>query len=370
VVRLFLENTNSPGPVTAVRWCVDRIDLENLKKRGITDPFFALVIAQPSAEENLYFFIDFKVVPLDQAMEFIEFRSAGEYRIFGFVIWVQSDMRPSKKLNDLREYIEKYCSSYRSIEFIHERLEQNSITSRDIEMGSADIVVPEGYFAKEPSRFEKWWVNLWYESKPKNQCQFRKRRMLAYSIQPFVVIFYATFKSLLLFGQILLFILIGARKIKYSAFLHPFTYELLEWEVKDEKWTSWFFTDSSGKERNPVYFFFVPMVQLILSVISLIFAKRVGGSFLWWLAGLNAVIALLIVVILFDLMKRFFPEETEEEVRARRQRELEKAYAEYQDMICVGVPLRADIAALPVRRKTFYLKFRNFQRRVCLPFSK
>ncbi|OGN06950.1 MAG: hypothetical protein A3B86_03305 [Candidatus Yanofskybacteria bacterium RIFCSPHIGHO2_02_FULL_38_22b] len=376
MVRLFFENTNLPGPVAAVRWCVDRVDLDYLKEKGITDPFLALIITKPREEKDsdgtvVYEVVDHKVVPLDQAMEYLEFRSSGELRIFGQLVWCEYHKKRKLNQNKLGEHIGK-TSSY-SFDYVIESMEFNNLTSGQLESGYADVTVPEGHFAKEPSAWEKWWVNFWYESKPKNQCQFRKRRMLAYTIQPLVVTTYALIRSLLLLGQILIFMLVGARKIKYGAMFHPFSYELGEWEIVPDKRTSVFTKDVSGKERNPLFLMSIPLVQIILFVVSLLVWKFILSEFvsLWvCFVALNVALIIFVLIVETGVLDKLFPEETDEEMVVRRKREMEAIYAEYQDMICIGVSLKADLSVLPPKRRTFHLKFQDFRRRVCLPFAK
>jgi hypothetical protein len=49
------------------------------------------------------------------------------------------------------------------------------------------VMVDEKFMAKKPWDWE--WTNWLYETKPRDQCQFRKRRILAYTIQPPLVAF-------------------------------------------------------------------------------------------------------------------------------------------------------------------------------------
>ena len=282
MVRLFFENTQLPSPVAAVRWCVDKADLDYLKEKRITDPFLALISTKPREKDSdgkvVYTVIDHKIVPLDQAMEYLEFRSSGELRVFGQLVWCKYYGKQRLNQNRLDELIVEWrsCSIDSAIE---SWASSGKYTSDRLESGYADITVPEGYFAKEPSELEKWWVSFWYESKPKNQCQFRKRRMLAYTVQPFVVIPYALIRSVLFLGQILIFMLLGARKIEYGAMFHPFSYRLGEWEVVPDEWTPVFTKDASGKERNPFLFILTPLVQIILFVVSLLVWKFVLFGF-------------------------------------------------------------------------------------------
>ena len=70
-----------------------------------------------------------------------------------------------------------------------------------------------------------------------------------------------------------------------------------------------------------------------------------------------------------NLFNKIWSKENDEEKKAKSQRELELLYAEYQDMVCLGVPLKANLNALPSKRRSFHLKFQDFKRKVCLPYS-
>ncbi len=49
---------------------------------------------------------------------------------------------------------------------------------------SLDVHVPAGCFAKPAPRWEQAWVNHWFRHAPLDECEYRKRRLWAYSIQP------------------------------------------------------------------------------------------------------------------------------------------------------------------------------------------
>lgn len=383
MVRLFFENTKLPGPVAAVRWCVDKIDLEFLKEKGITNPFLVLMVTRPrknqdsdydsdseSDQETIYEVVDHKVVPLDQAMEYLEFMGSGKHRVVGQLAWCRYSNREKVNQNRLSNFIRGYhdCRSS-SASYIIERMTGHSFSSNQLESGYTDVVVPDGHFAKKPSAWETWWVNFWYESKPKNQCQFRKRRMVAYGVQPLVVIPYTLLRSFLLLCEVLWFLLVGVRQIKYSAPLHPFSYTLSDWEVVPDECTSWFSKDSLGNNRNDLFFMLIPLVQIFLLVVSGLLSIFVWGSVWAWFVGINLFVVLFILVVLSKILDGLLPKETDEEKVARVKNALELLYADYQDMICVGVPLKADISILPPKRRTFYLKFQDLKRRVCLPFA-
>ncbi|MDP3697755.1 MAG: hypothetical protein Q8R55_07150 [Candidatus Taylorbacteria bacterium] len=367
MVKLFVESTNLHSPVAAVRWCVDKNTINKLKEWGVSKPFMLFVVARENDGE--FREVDQKVVPLDQAMEYIDFHSPGKHRIFGCLVWGSRT----------KQVLARYFRSYHNHNGVLVDSEGNfhqpsSYSHSDLDYGSVDVVVPDGYFAKEPAAWEKWWVNLWYESKPVNQCHFRRRRLLAYSIQPLVVLGYVLCRTSLSLAHLIVLLLIGTRKIQYQAILHPFIYD--RWDAAPDKLSSVFLENSSGVERHPVYFLSIPLVQLvILGLLGLInwglhWLGLSLGSVLLWLLAINVVVILAaIIVSMLGGWDKLFPEETEEQKTARRKLEMERLYAEYQDMVCSGVALQPSVSALPSQRRTFYLRFMEFKSKVCLPFA-
>lgn len=314
--------------------------------------------------------VDHKVVPLDQAMEYLEFHSGGKHRIFGCLVWGGT----KKELTRYFGYSDYYTRTQLVDSEGNFYKPSSSYSHSDLDYGSVDVVVPDGYFAKEPPAWERWWVNLWYESKPVNRCHFRKRRLLAYSIQPLVVLVYVLCRGFLSLAHTLVLLLCGIRKIQYEAILHPFTYD--RWDAAPDDLSSVFLENSSGVKRHSVYFLSIPLVQLV--ILGLLGLVKLGlnwlglsiGSVLLWFLAINVVVILAVFAVnMMGGLDKLFPAETEEQRLARRKLELERLYAEYQDMVCSGVALQPSVSALPSQRRTFYLRFQEFKSKVCLPFA-
>lgn len=375
MVKLFVEKSNLNSPVAAIRWCVDKNSINKLRELGVSNPYMLFVIAR---ERNGEFTeVDQKVVSLDQAMEYIEFHSPGKHRIFGCLVWTgyEKDTKETRKTlaSYYRNYYHHSSSTLVTSEGNFNKPSYGSNT--ELDYGSVDVVVPDGYFAKEPAAWEKWWVNLWYESKPVNQCHFRRRRLLAYSIQPLVVLGYVLCRTSLNLAHILVLLLIGIRKIEYQAILHPFIYN--RWDAAPDELSSVFLKNSSGVVRHPIYFLFIPMVQLVIFVLiglvkwGLSWSGLGIGSILLWFLAINMVVILSVFVVnKLGGLDKLFPEETDEQKMARRKLELERLYAEYQDMVCSGVALQPSVSSLPSKRRTAYLRFQEFKSKVCLPFAR
>lgn len=305
-------------------------------------------------------------------MEYIEFRSPGKHRIFGCLVWSDYPKEQDAKATIGYYFGHKSCLVSSEGDF-HKPFSTHS--HWDLDYGSVDVVVPDGYFAKEPAAWEKWWVNLWYESKPVNQCHFRRRRLLAYSLQPPVVLGYVLCRTFLSLAHVLVLLLCGIRKIQYKAIGHPFIYN--RWDATPKKLSSIFLENSSGVKRHPLSFLSVPLVQLVILGLLVLINwgfHKLGlsiGSVLLWLFAINVVVVFAAIVInMLGGLDKLFPQETEEQRLARKKLELERLYAEYQDIVCVGAPLRPDISSLPSKRRTVYLRFKEFQSNVCLPFAK
>jgi len=392
VVKLFAENPNLSGPVAAFRWCVDKDTLNKLKEIGVAKPFILLTIAHgeeygvDDGDEKSLFFkcVDTKVVPLDQAMEYLEFDRPGRHRIFASLVWVDGRSQRDRLVQHFRKN-----STRRDLVCGSNLSEDSDFIKYELGYGSIDVVVPDGHFAAEPRAWEKWWVNLWFDDGPDNQCHFRKRRMLAYSIQPPIVLIWASIRGLIVSLQIVASLLAGMRGIKYRAIWHPFTFRIGDWDcLPYTNRSSFFVSNSSGADRHPLVTFFMPWIQLAFFgiVTALVACSRVVGfTFSWWLvAKVFVVLVLAIVVspiIVYWVGKSAgiefwgfiegIAKKIEESKEKRTRQILDETYAAYGDVIgCNAASLSPSLSSLPEGRRTVYLRFKAFKARVCLPYAK
>ena len=382
MLQLFAEDTNLNKPNAGFRWCVDKDTIERLKQQRVLNPFVLLVVAR---DRGGYFEeTGVKVVPLDQAMEFFEFHAPGRHRVFAKVVWFFGN---SAKRDQDQEELYRFFNQfqYKVRESLVDRSGKlnESITKlgnirmpSDIAFASVDVVVPEGHFAKEPAEWEKWWVNLWFESQPRNRCQFRKRRILAYFFQPVVVLPWLVFKVTATALYTLFWTFFGLRNIEYSAIFHPFRYDFENLGHITQDRTCVFLEDKTGKERSPAFILLMPMAQ-ILSLMLAVLARKIidlmlgaHSSILWWLLGVNVVVLAVIFFVFSGGLGRLWPEETEEQLLAKRNKDIEGRYAIYNEMMCSTESAKVSVSALPASRQTLYLKFQEFKRKHCLPFAK
>lgn len=126
---------------------------------------------------------------------------------------------------------------------------------------SETYVIPEGVFAKPPSPREQAWVNMFFRSQPKDQCEFRKRRMFAYTIQPLFGL--ARSLAFALSGVLALFI---GQLAQWRGVIHPFQHELSQRLTIGTHIASKLFPKARSSESFGslvLYAVFTPLVWLI-----------------------------------------------------------------------------------------------------------
>jgi hypothetical protein len=377
-IHLFVGARNgSSDAVVAVRWCICQSILDVLKAKSAQNPHILLVVTHRGVE------VDRKLVPLEQEMEYFYFQRPGSHRI-------QSTIVCWKDVQALRAFIRRRESS--DILDYDGELRKEIDCTRDplfqIGRGETGVNVAPEFFAKEPPKWLGNWVNLWYETKPRDQCQFRRRCMLAFSLQPFVVLLWAAFIICFrLLAALFLRFGVGMRGISFKPAYCPLSMDTNDvW--RDEN-GSVFLTDECEEPRPWFLQFFMPVV--VVSWTGFLYSLKwwlVPDLDIWWalataigILGSGALIGYLIpnALKLFEKALDFSgsaDRRRRRELRDRWRRErIEMAsfnrYDEvYSSLVCQRVPLQASLDALPKNRRTFYLRFMDLKTKVCRPFPK
>lgn len=166
-----------------VRWCLDAETRKILNKHSERDLRLLLIITGGSIykEERI-------IVPLENIVQILPVRYPGRNTIFAAIVWPRGDLRN----------MEEHLLHRRRGTFISDLInyptdEEGSPVFSDayendiIAISSLEIDVPREVFAEEPPEWEKKWVNRWYEERPRDQCEYRERRIFAYTLQLFFV---------------------------------------------------------------------------------------------------------------------------------------------------------------------------------------
>ena len=189
MLELQVASKDITNGVLSVAWCVDAELLKNLSDEGVKNPQVVFVVAPSgSAYESSKEYR--KVVPLKDLMTFLEVRASGPNKVFAFV----SRRTP----RDARDAVLSRQGNRYSHSILNYDGSNFSDQDATYDATPVEVVVPTGVFAKEPPQWEKAWVNHWFRSKPMDQCDYRRRRLLAYTVKPVITLLDLTARAVLL----------------------------------------------------------------------------------------------------------------------------------------------------------------------------
>jgi len=215
MLRLYVENQTASEARIPIQWCVSKETIKKLENEKVVEPLLLLSITSDGKE------VDRQVVPLDSVRTYVTFRKKGNHTLHGVIVWNNFD-------RNIRSYFLGKDSWGREYlrQVINVRGEFNDEWVRGVvrtfSHTSLDVNVSEEFFAKEPPKWLKKWVGCFYNNPiPVDQCGFRERVILSFSLLP---IFLAIGSLLVAMDTLpigLWFLLIGARGINWKLILSP-----------------------------------------------------------------------------------------------------------------------------------------------------
>ena len=336
----------------------------------------------------------------DELMGYIQLRRAGRHSFVVFVIY--GDELTAEGIAG--GFLKKEYSSF------EDPLWKQSILTNDAcnhydrrEMTTVEFEAPAGLFAKRSeTAFGKalWaWTNRWFSEPPVDECHSRKRRFIAYTIQPPLVLIAGLGRSLftVVFSALLIFF--GWRPKPFfeniaNAFVDPskFTYKL---RLYDE-WRRWRGRRyRTAEEEDFIAPWAVPSLLILGTILVGVVAIVVYASvvFMDWrefnLVPVLVLASLMVAFVVFQALLRILMKPSRVEARKERrmlrneqrtQREQTKRIAEEerkaeflrQHASLRDVPPTADprrimpFVPVPVR---FHLSFWAAKSKVCRPYE-
>lgn len=382
MLQLQIADANMSSGSVAVSWCLDHELLKKLADDKLIDPQVVIVVAPVDhyhlSKESR------KVVPLKDLMTYIECRVAGKNKIYGVI-----SMRKPK---DAREhYLAKEDGEFRNnvLDYDGEGYSSRLIGSEDEEHRESgnyqflsvplEIDVPKAAFAPEPPKWEKPWVNHFFRQKVVDQCNYRRRRLFAYGVQPFIMFFFGLAKALLL----LVGLLTGARNWSLK-FLHPLNYSIKDtFEIWEKG--SYFVKHLPEDDVESTDLKFLTVSYAVRSFWALLFMPLFSLPIIWFLlhhhpvvAGLIAFVPIFIIGI-FCLMAYLVSRGNASKLFNKAWNKLNGLfestdlwYLQQEDMeliTCNTDKKPLTYKNLPGKRKTVRLRFQNLKTKVCRPFS-
>lgn len=346
---LFDPKQAQSGAVLFLQWCLAPQVIQHMKDGDITDAKVFITVRNPRGRETRY------VASLASPQEFIEFHCPGKHEISGTVVWGGDDLKWLCKrfLQKSRRHEYEY-----SLEKI---LDSGSDSFGKAEMS---VEVPSGYFAPEMSPWMSWYVNLWFGEPSWDECETRRRKMIAIFVQtPLLAVWVPIISTIRLIYALLVGGVLLRKDVPWEAVVRPFAYETQDiWDKSNKRW-----------EENPVKrLILVPSNQLMMVLasilISTIIMDKTGLSFIV-LPVVYAVIVVLLVALSSSWLERWFEENFKRYLAEREKRlRAEALNRSYSDLLCTTIP--AD-GTLRTKRRGFknnvVLAFQDFKARVCRP---
>jgi hypothetical protein len=338
-----------------VRWCIPQATLEKLADEKIENPYVLLATWN---EESHY--EERWLVPLRQMFQLIEFFRAGRNKIFATIVWGdRHDLRKYWLRREGRRYSTDLVTEYGKLYDLRDTIGQAEVT----------VEIEGGFFAKEPPKWEKKWVNYFFEDEARNQCHYRKRRLFAYPVQPFVLALIAAVVvlwSCIKAGYALVALILG-RKIDFTMIFVPWDSSFKDiWSYE-----GWYF-------RSPFTFIFKPVFPLLIAgIVYVIYVtgtaseliRLVGGALVLGLAILTATWLLTVMVGLRVQKNRQEWAEREREAKREEEEALKYRIRGLSYLLCSAVPADKPME-IPRERRTATIRFLELKARMCKPFAR
>jgi len=346
---LFKQDQIQSGAILFLQWCLAPEVVQYLKENKVADVQVFITVHNTHGKETRY------VAPLTSPQELLEFHCPGKHEISGTVVWG----------DDLKRTVNKFLmkSDRRHYEYDSEKV----ITKFDCtSFGKAElsVEVPDGFFAPELSPHESWYVNLWYGEPAWDECEIRRRRMLAYTVQSALLAVYIPiiFVMRLIYASFVSGVLLR-KDVPWEAVVRPFVYSSADiWDSGERRW-----------EENPVKrLILVPSNQIMMIVMSIVISSIIvdwtAFSFLV-LPVVYVIILAIFVALSSSWLEKWFAEDFKRYMAEREKRLLAEALnRSYSELLCTTAP--AD-GTLRTKRQGFknnvVLAFQDFKAYVCRP---
>lgn len=385
--EIKIVDTDVTGGSIPVSWCLDPDLAQVMFDQYGLNPQVVIVVAPVDGyhinKETR------KVVPLRDLMTYMEFKAGGENKIWAFII--SSDSNKNKYLSRERgRYDTDILSDGTEWGYSFHKTtldtDGNEITTTAPRYGSVvDVNVPEQVFAKEPPEWEKVWVNHLFFTKCFDQCDFRRRRIFAYTVQPVIMLFQIVIR---LFVTVI-GLLIGSRDFSFKPLFHPLRYgmddqfKIMFGGTIFVRQLDGYFPEPSQPFIDVLIFFakklcLLPFMPLILGILVLIAWLN---PFLFAYVGL-LIIATIFALVIVSLLARCVSLNSNRMARSLdslvnflralfKEKEVTEQLNQEELAFLFCTPERKELTfkTLPSKKKTIRLHYMNLKNKVCKPFS-
>ena len=392
-----------------------------LQTAGIRFPFMLVVVSEKillwSDDPSSIAFerVSFQFIRLDQGWGRVIFPHPGIFKISATIV-CDKDENEGQTRQQIFQWLEKKLKERLPYKFDGSIVGYCRVIRPSFQSFEQliEVVVADDVFAKEPPAWLGWWINLWYTTKPADECELRRRAINAFTLKPPAVLFFAVFAFAIKIMGLLVLLVFGWRHLT----LRPFR-QILEWSDLSEFNTErcrhdfgdgdfygcWWVTDKNG-EKQPRWwrYFTAPWVWLLAALPAVAwlmfpFQGEVSWDsdsviYLWPCQYVMTAVFSLPVVLFLVLEARYYfknwrtrnespaqvegmnPTEVEEAAKqAKKNAEAARLNTFYEKRLVplIGVasePRQAKLAAVPRSHRTISLYCGELKSRVCRPFRR
>lgn len=381
MLELHISNTEVTDGNAVITWCVSKEVIAKLAAAEILDPQLILCIAPEGGAYNGK--REYRtVVSLKELMTYVNFRVPGKNKIWGFI-------SSKSKREAKNKFLTKIDGEYQT-SILNHYGDDYAFWIKDDETYNANFLgvtqplsvdVPKECFAPEPSELKKTWVNYFHRDRPVDQCEFRRRSIFAYTLQPVIMVLNLFIRLL----PLILATLIGSRGWSLKYILHPLTYDLnLATDVL--KGGSIFIKHLPEDEydcditlsyliRSFWALPFMPLVMIFFALIWLFNAFWLLGAII---GGIICTVVLIFVIAFIQSGKAgntllYLYEKISKLTNINNSEKSEKVWYTDEDeinlLVCNGEKKMKKLSDLPRQHRTLKLRFLDLKSRVCRPFS-
>lgn len=366
---LAIDRKETAEPTIPVRWSLEKELVETLVsfKEEASRFNILFVIKDDRGSESRV------LAPLDQEMTYLSFQRPGDNRVLATIVRGSIGYLRNQYLSRDRNFYRMPVLDYSGSDFLP-HVEPVSLVRMVVN-------IPEGVFAPEPSAWMKWWVNLFYEDEPRDECGFGKRQLFAFTIQPAQVAIIVGFSFLATSLAVLGYFLAG--RVKGFAFRQCFGF------LRDPifGWRSIFsMLDDTEYAFTPVVSFKGRKIRLLACVpftpiypvfiAALYFHTWIGLQTLGTLPMVVAAGVFIPVAVLgiLDLMYYFLGNKAYDETMEQRRKQREEKESRLLEeklnaLVCQG-DNTPSISSLPPKKRTWHLRFLALKAIVCRPYAR
>lgn len=375
-------------PSAFASWCIDTSIVDQVKTTMENSEQVALLVIHwhvSGFPQGHYTSSEVRyVVNLSDPMLNCAFDKPGTHRVVALVIY-------GKSLASMRdEYLSRSNRNYSTDVIARngvEVLEQIAVLGK----GVSEVEIPANVFAQKP--FDWKWIAGELSVSPVessagvDQCNIRRRRLFAYTLQPLWYLFKGLIFGVIFVANMVVMsalLLLGARGLRRHH-LNPNTWK--PWEIPGEV-DSYVFIPTT--KNGPLFatFVFSPFAILLMVGMaaimvdvymgtSVVVIKPFSRNYIWMLVYSFGIVFVLVTVVLSVsnlLMNAFDRVDTDllkERVKERaEEREKELRAQEITNIVCEATgPRMVNVQSLPFNLRTIRFHAAALKQRVCRQYS-